>query len=306
MLLRVLAIAAAATAVAAAPAAAHAPRSLSCNGSLRHAHHPPVLLVHGTFADSTINWSWNYKKTLPARGEPACTIDLPNKSAGDIQASSKEVVAAIRAVAHRSGGRIAVMGLSQGGLNIRWALRWWPDLRRLVSDVVLLAAPNNGAKFTNENCGSPGICATSLYQMRSDSIFLRALNRGPKTYPGIAFTAVSTTDDTVFVTPPEARLAGASNIVVQDLCPGHKVDHIGLAYDGPTYAIVTDALDHRGPAKASRIDRSKACRLDTMPGTTRAQADAKVAAYQSTLAQLLGPTGPKAQGEPPLARYARG
>jgi triacylglycerol lipase len=306
MLLRSLAIAAAVTAVAAAPAAAHAPRSLSCNGSLRHSHRPPVLLVHGTFADSTINWSWNYKKTLPARGEPACTIDLPDKSAGDIQASSEQVVAAIRAVARRSGGRIAVMGLSQGGLNIRWALRWWPDLRRLVSDVILLAAPNNGSKFTNDNCNAPGVCATSLYQMRSDSIFLRALNRGPKTYRGIGFTAVSTTDDTVFVTPPEARLAAARNIVVQDLCPGHKVDHVGLAYDGPTYAIVVDALDHRGPAKASRIDRSRACRLDTMPGTTRAQADAKVAAYQATLAQLLGPTGPKARGEPPLARYARG
>ena len=32
-----------------------------------------------------------------------------------------------------------------------------------------------------------------------------------------------------------------------------------------------------------------ACRRDTMPGTTRAQAEAKVAAYQSKLNELLGP-----------------
>jgi hypothetical protein len=42
-----------------------------------------------------------------------------------------------------------------------------------------------------------------------------------------------------------------------------------------------------------------------MPGTTLAQAQAKVAAYQAKLNTLLGPTGPKAHGEPPLARYAR-
>jgi len=106
------------------------------------------------------------------------------------------------------------------------------------------------------------------------------------------------------VTPAQARLEGARNILIQDVCPGHKVDHVGTAYDGPTYALAIDALDHPGPAKPKRVG-SAACRRDTMPGTTRAQADAKVKAYQSKLNDLLGPSGPKAQGEPPLARYAR-
>jgi triacylglycerol esterase/lipase EstA (alpha/beta hydrolase family) len=278
--------------------------SLTCNGNLRHARHTPVLLVHGTFADSKINWSWNYKRTLPARGEPACTVDLPNLSAGDIQASSQYVVYAIRAMARRSGGDVSVIGLSQGGLNIRWALRWWPDLRRLVDDAVLFVTPNHGSAFTNALCTSPGVCATALYQMRSDSAFLGALNRGRETVPGVDFTEIATSDDTIFVTPPEARLGGARNIVVQDICPGHKVDHVGTAYDGPTYALAVDALDHPGPAKPKRVGAA-ACRRDTMPGVTRAQADAKVQSYQSKLNALLGPNGPKAQGEPPLARYAR-
>ena len=46
------------------------------------------------------------------------------------------------------------------------------------------------------------------------------------------------------------------------------------------------------------------CARETMPGVTRAQAQAKVASYQSKLAELLGPNGPKAPGEPPLASYA--
>src|SRR5262245_6859371 len=51
-----------------------------CNGRLAKAKRDPVLLVHGTFADSDINWSWNYARTLPAAGRPACTVDLPDKS----------------------------------------------------------------------------------------------------------------------------------------------------------------------------------------------------------------------------------
>jgi triacylglycerol esterase/lipase EstA (alpha/beta hydrolase family) len=295
-----------ATIVALVPATAQADpgmrQALTCNGSLRHARHTSVLLVHGTFANSRINWSWNYKRTLPERGYPACTIDLPELSAGDIQASSRYVVYAIRTMARRSGRDVAVIGLSQGGLNIRWALRWWPDLRRLVSDAVLFVAPNHGAKFSDDVCTTPGVCATSLYQMRGDSRFLRALNRGRETVPGPDFTTIATADDNVFVTPAQARLAGARNIVIQDLCPGHRVDHVGTAYDGPTFAIALDALSHPGPAKPRRIDDP--CARETMPGVTRAQAQAKVASYQSKLAELLGPNGPKAPGEPPLASYA--
>jgi triacylglycerol lipase len=278
--------------------------SLTCNGNLRHAKSTPVLLVHGTFADSKINWSWNYKKTLPKQGRPACTVDLPDLSSGDIQPTSEYVVYAIRAMARRSGGRISVIGLSQGGLNIRWALRWWPDLRRLVDDAVLFVTPNHGALFTNNVCTAPGVCAAALYQMRSDSAFLAALNRGRDTVPGVDYTEIATSDDTVFVTPAEAHLDGARNIVIQDICPGHEVDHVGTAYDGPTYTLAMDALEHPGPARPKRVGAA-ACKRDTMPETTRAQANAKVDAYQSKLSGLLGPSGPKAQGEPPLASYAR-
>jgi triacylglycerol lipase len=298
-----------------APAAADGPRltvsakslrnALTCNGPLHHLKRDPVLLVHGTFADSKINWSWNYKQTLPAHGRTACTVDLPDRSAGDIQPTSEYVVYAIRTMARKSGRDVAAIGLSQGGLNVRWALRWWPDVRRLVSDAVLFVTPNHGSAFTDANCNSPGVCATALYQMRSDSAFLAALNRGRETVGGVDFTAIATADDTVFVTPPEARLAGARNVLIQDLCPGHKVDHVGLAYDGPTYVIAMDALDHAGPAKPARVGSAAICRRDTMPGVTRAEADAKVQSYQSKLGALLGPTGPKANGEPPVARYAR-
>jgi triacylglycerol lipase len=284
-------------------------QALTCNGDLAAARHDPVLLVHGTFADSEINWSWNYKEALPARGVPACTVDLPDRSAGDIQVSTEYVVYAIRAMALQSGREVAVIGHSQGGLEARWALRWWPDLRRLVSDVITLNTPNQGSAFPDAICTSPYFCAASLYQMRSDSAFLAALNQGRDAVGGVSFTALGTADDQVFVLPQQtvldARGGHVGNVLVQDLCPDHHVDHISVAFDGPTWHIVLDALDHKGPADVSRIDPA-VCTQDTMPGVTREEANARLLAYATTLAELLGPNGPKAAGEPPLACYVTG
>ena len=303
--------AAAARAASAGPkltvSAARVQRSMHCAGQLAGAHHDPVLLVPGTFGWGAINWGWNYQKLLPRKGWPACTIDLPLNGAGDIQFASQFVVSAIRSMVHRSGRHVVLIGHSQGGLEIRWALRWWPDLRAHISDVVFLAAPNGGALYTNGNCTTPDVCAASLYQMRTSSAFLGALNRGRDgtALAGIPYTALSTADDTVFVTPQEARLQGASNIRVQDLCSRHHVDHVSLAFDGPAYAIVMDALSHPGPARLSRISRA-ACQTDTMPGVTRAEANHELAIYAGIQAAALGPHGPRAHGEPALAGYARG
>ncbi len=280
--------------------------ALDCSGPLDKSAHRPVLLVHGTFADSAINWSWNYFEALPARNQPACMVDLPDLASGDIQASTEYVVYAIRTMAERSGRRIDVITHSQGGLEARWALRWWPDLRRLVSDVVMLAPPNGGAVFTDRVCTMPSACAASMFQMRSDSAFLAALNAGRHAFGRVAMTSIGTADDAVFVLPEQAVLGGESplisNLTVQDLCPGHPAQHNDLPFDGPAYAIAIDALDHRGPAELGRIDPS-ACSQDTVPGVSRADAEARLAAYSTKLVELLGPTGPKADGEPPLAPY---
>lgn len=310
--LAALAFPAAASAAAPGPAlttpARTLERSLTCNGKLSGLKHDPVLLVHGTFADSKVNWSWNYKKVLPRRGITACTVDLPNLSAGDIQVSTEYVVAAVRSMARRSGRKVALLGHSQGGLEIRWALKWWPDIRDHVSDAVLLVTPNHGALYPDNTCTSAGACAASLFQMRSTSAFLGALNAGGEAIGKVPYTAIVTTADKIFVAPPQGRLNGpagqVTNVAIQDICPDHAPDHNGVVFDAVSFALAMDALSHPGPAKASRIDRS-VCAQDTMPGVTRAQANAKLNAYMGKLVQLLGPTGPKAEGEPALASYAK-
>ena len=284
--------------------------AMICNGKLPHADADPVLLIHGTFADSDINWRWNYQKVLPEmRGQTACTVDLPDVASGDVQVSTEYVVRAIRFMARRSDRQVAIISHSQGGLEARWALKWWPDIRQLVSDLVMFVPPNHGAAFPDNACGDPGSCAAALYQMRSDSNFLAALNKGRKSYGKVAVTSIFTNDDTVFVLPDQARLGWPSSksadVALQDICPGHQAQHNDLPFDGPGWFIATDALDHRGPADPSRIDTAAACADDTMPGVDRAYANERLAGYSETLAGYLGPSGPKADGEPPLAPYVK-
>jgi pimeloyl-ACP methyl ester carboxylesterase len=279
--------------------------AVDCKGPVGRAHKDPVVLLPGTFGTGQINWGWNYQRLLPKLGHPACTVTFPAAGAGDIQRATQYAVYAIRTIATASGRKVVVMGHSQGGLEARWALRWWPDLRSDVSQVINLATPNHGALYTDQHCNDPNSCAASLYQMRSTSAFLRALNQGPRPTFGIPWTAVSTTTDTVFVLPPQAALAGADNVSVQSLCPGHQVAHVNLAFDGPTSAIVLDALSHNGHVSLSRIGPA-ACSNPLMPGVPQATADSMLAQYNVILGKALGPDGPRAAGEPPLACYVTG
>ena len=169
---------AAPAALAAAPAgpplsvpAAELAKSLDCPKRLAGASRAPVLLIPGTNLEPKANFDWNYEPALTAAGIPWCAVTLPTYGMNDIQVSAEYVVWAIRTMARESGRRVAVLGHSQGGLGTRWALRWWPDLRDDVSDVIMFGTPNHGATYSDSNYTGPSTCSASLYQMRSDSQF---------------------------------------------------------------------------------------------------------------------------------------
>jgi hypothetical protein len=64
---------------------------------------------------------------------------------------------------------------------------------------------------------------------------------------------------------PTSALTGASNLVIQGVCPGRVTDHIGIAVDSVSYAVLRDAMTHRGPARASRMKQT-VCRRPYAPG----------------------------------------
>jgi hypothetical protein len=241
-----------------------------CPGGFHHPEHHPVLLVHGTSVTVDENWGWTYLPALTKAGYDVCTIQMPDYAFVDVQVSVEYVVYAIRETARRAHARITTIGLSQGGIEPRWALKWWPDIHDHVSSYIGMATPNHGSFYGNGCVANVTTCVPAVWQQAIGSNFLTALNRDTETpYKGsVAYTTVySLTDDIIqpAVPSPTGALAGAVNIAVQDICPGRYVGHIQSAWDAAYYAVVIDALSHGGAADPARVDRAY-CNQQGMPG----------------------------------------
>jgi triacylglycerol esterase/lipase EstA (alpha/beta hydrolase family) len=234
--------------------------------------HEPVLFVHGTAGRSEDHWALGYSKILPDLGFDVCTVRLPELALGDIQLASEYVVHAVRAIAERSGKKVDVVGYSQGGLEPRWAIKYWLDVRYLVDDLVTLATPHHGAYSPDELCAT-GSCHPAVWQMRTGSSFIAALDAEDETPGTIDYTSIYSLDDEL-VQPaaptPTAALAGGTNIQIQDVCAGRSVSHGNEPFDAVVYALAVDALTHAGPGDPARAlaEHPDLCTQTFMPGLT--------------------------------------
>jgi len=221
----------------------------------------PVLLLQGTGATAKDNWSWTYQPALDRLGIPWCTMDLPDQATSDVQRAGEHVVHSLRVMAKRSGRKVSIIGHSQGGMVGRWALRWWPDTRGLVEDLVGFAPSNHGT--TQAQCTAEDPCGAAGWQQRDEANFIAALNSRQETFAPISYTSIYTrTDETV--QPNQDAQTGSSslrtgdgrrtNVATQDLCPAAAYEHllIGLV-DPVAYALAIDALTNDGPADPARI-----------------------------------------------------
>lgn len=217
-----------------------------------------------------------------AEDRPFCTVELPGNAGADIQVSAEYVVSAIRTLSDAAGRPVDVVGNSQGGMITRWGLKYRPDLRDRVDDMVGPAPSNHGTVVADGVCAAGG-CSPAIQQQRVGSEFLTALNAGRETYDEVDYTVASTDFDEVVVpnvTPPPAlpdaappvssalRGGGShvANVSLQSICPAHPADHLTIGTsDAVGHALVVDALDHDGPADPVRIDRA-VCLRPFQPG----------------------------------------
>lgn len=281
--------------------------ALSCPDAFAHLDRDPVLLVHGTGTNSEESWPWSLGIVLPAAGYGVCTVDLPERALGDQQTATEHVVHAVRTMAAElaaagSDRQVDIIGHSQGTLEPRWALRWWPDVRAATDELVQLAPPNQGTSSAETACGA-GQCSPAVWQMVPGSDYLTALNTDDPVPAEVDITAiVSLSDDLVQPAPEASALPGAEVIVIQDLCPGRYVGHVQLLADAVAVALVLDALDHDGTADVERFDAAT-CQELTAPGTDPlAVAAGSTGVYANGAAAVT--SGPQTDAEPPLRDYA--
>src|SRR4051794_19710076 len=292
--------------------AAQLDAALRCPKPLAGVSRAPVLLVPGTNLEPDANFDWNYEPALTALGIPWCAVTLPRYAMGDIQLSAEYVVNALRRMASASARRVSVVGYSQGGMIGRWALRWWPDTRALVEDLIGNAPSNHGTLTARPGCSAQ--CAAAYWQQRDDAAFIRALNSGPETFAGIDYTVNFTQRDEVVTPNTDAQTGSSSlrtrarrirNTALQDVCPNDNADHLVIgSYDPVAWALVLDALTHDGPADPARVDRS-VCAQPFMPGVDPASFPANWARYLATIGEGSRQAD-QVSSEPPLRCYANG
>jgi hypothetical protein len=248
--------------------------SFHCHGEITPSGPRPILFVTGTGATGEEGYLIG-RGAFEAFGHPVCDVDFPDYTTADIQISAQYLVYAIRREFAIAGGRqIGIVGISQGGLLPRFALTYWPSLRAKVSDVLAAAGTQHGTTVGAGTCSATVPCPPAYWQQAAGSNLLEALNSQPIEAPGpTAWTTVrSATDEAVQPTTgkhPTSSLKGATNILIQAVCPGRTVTHIGTAFDSVTFAAFADALSHKGPAKVSRLP-ADVCAHPYAPGLDEA------------------------------------
>jgi hypothetical protein len=282
--------------------------ALHCTDGVRNATRTPIMVVTGTGASGDEAYAI-VKPALDLYGAPVCWVNFPDNTTADVQVSVQYLVHGLRAMSARAGRRVAVVGISQGGLLPRIALTYWPSLRRKVSDVVSAAGTQHGTNLARPADCRRLSCTPAAFQQLAGSRFLKALNRrGRDETPGPASwtTVRSATDATVQPTTgprPTSALKGATNVLIQDVCPGRVVTHIGTALDSVTFALLDDAIRHRGPARVSRLTAG-VCDHPYAPGLDEASTTDLIT-FAESLTAGRGSSEPRVRREPRVRAWAR-
>ncbi len=163
--------------------------------------------------------------TLEASGRETAVLTLAGDGTGDLRVQAARLDRAVGDALSRGAPSVDVVGYSAGGIVTRiWAteLAGAAKARR----IVLLGSPNHGTKLAGLGAFLGGsVCPEACQQLAPDSELLRTLNSGDETPSGPQWVSLWTDQDQVVTPPDTARLAGAVEVVAQDVCPDAVIDH---------------------------------------------------------------------------------
>jgi triacylglycerol lipase len=247
----------------------------------------PVVLVHGTSANRSINFI-NLSPMLDEAGYCVFALNYGNCNEagscgrGRIQHSARQLRRFInrRVLEHSESGKVSIVGHSQGALMSRYYIKFLGG-RSLVEDMIGVAGSNHG---TNTPLApfSPN-CPACHQQHPYMSKFTRTVNEGDETPGRIDYTQIQTRFDEVvipyfsaFLTekpsndyngPKTTRMNGpnTTNFCLQDQYPS-TTEHNDIIGSPDTFEVILDALETDGPASPPRNPDSVCARLGGDPG----------------------------------------
>lgn len=201
----------------------------------------PVLLVPG-YGGGTQGLD-ELAERLRQSGKDATVVPLPGNGTGDLLAQAETLQVAAEGALRRTGAAsVDVVGYSAGGIVTRL---WVKDLGgdAVARRVVTLGSPHHGTDLAGLATQVAGTaCPIACQQLAPDSALLQQLNAGDETPAGPSFVSIWTNLDQTVVPPSSARLDGATDIVVQDVCADITAGHGQLVTDARIAAMVTIEL----------------------------------------------------------------
>jgi triacylglycerol esterase/lipase EstA (alpha/beta hydrolase family) len=203
----------------------------------------PVLLVPG-YGGSTTAVSV-LAEALRAQGRTAVVVEVPGDGRGDLRESARVLDDAAQQALDAGAPSVDVVGYSAGGV----VARWWAAEQggaAVARRVVTLGSPHHGTDLAGLGA-AVGNCPPGCLQLTAGSDLLRTLNADDETPDGPLWTTIWTDQDEVVTPPNSARLDGATEVVVQQVCPGKALRHGDLPRDPLVTALVLESLDVAPP-----------------------------------------------------------
>ncbi|QCB52572.1 lipase [Rhodococcus sp. PAMC28707] len=223
-------------------------------------HSEPVILVPGT--DATVYSDWaGLGPVLKAAGYCAYALNYGASPDGtsygfsDIAGSAEQLKEFTDSVLASTGATsVNLIGYSQGAAVTRYYTNRLGGAE-VVDKWIGIASPTYGGTAYGT---SPVLQAVpggttlvagrfgpALVELLQGSEFLNQLNAGGDTVPGVAYTSIATRVDETIQPYTNALLRdpGATNIVIQDVCPQDNVAHFTFTYDPTAIGLVLAALD---------------------------------------------------------------
>lgn len=236
----------------------------------------PVVLVHGTWENAYSNFAMlspalkaaglcvyalNYGE-LPVQNGGGLGQVIPGANGtGDIAQSAGQLATFVDQVLLSTGAeKVNLVGHSQGGLMARQYLKFNGGAAK-VDNLVSLGATHHGTTIIGigalgraiNNLGidilgpvALGVGVAGIQQV-VDSEFLKKLNAGGDTMPGVDYTVIGTRYDIV-TTPYESTFLKAgpgamvTNVTLQKGCEADTSDHLSMTYSPRTVSLVLRAV----------------------------------------------------------------
>ncbi|MGU3291317.1 esterase/lipase family protein [Williamsia sp. M5A3_1d] len=233
------------------------------------AHPRPVILAHGTLFNMTIDWQ-ALSPLLKNAGYCVYALNFGQQpgsnylgfpgagkvgGTGPIEQSAAQLARFVDRVRASTGAtKVDIVGHSQGGMMARYYAKFLGG-GTTIDHLVGLAPSNHGTTVLGL-ASIPGVpealrlgLGTAIRQQIAGSGFLRRLNAGGDTVPGIRYTVIETRFDEVVTPYDTAFLRGpnVTNILLQDSCSQNFTDHLAIVYDRRALSYVMRALDPGAP-----------------------------------------------------------